>query len=463
VESFRAMQERDALIASGPPARGVGAIGRAAMPRVSGPGWVYLYIAIEIGCQLALLSEALSPARVVFRSMAVGANLLMLLVIPGRPVFQHPSRNLAFFILTVVTLSALNPSGSTLQAAMVHWAFYLAVIAPVFWVMRLELTESVPVRVITLLWLYGTLSASFGILQVYFPGQFEPAISSQIRPERALMIRLSSGALVVRPMGLTDLPGGAAVGGLHAALFGLGMALTKPFRGAAVAGVTSMVIGITCIYLSHVRSGLVTLAICCVVLLIVLAASGRLSRLVLALVIGAFVAVLGFEVAFSLSDSVAARFGSLLADDPGTVYRVNRGSMIEHALFELLPQYPLGGGLGRWGMVNLYFGRFEDLLPVEVQWAGWVADGGLPLLLLYPAAVVTAIWAAVRAAIAATTTELGVMAAIVAAYGVGTLALTFSYAVFMSTGGIQFWLLSAVLLRSIASKRGARGVLDQAR
>ena len=40
----------------------------------SGAGWIFLCVGVMIVCQLALLSSALAPARVVFRSAAFGVS-----------------------------------------------------------------------------------------------------------------------------------------------------------------------------------------------------------------------------------------------------------------------------------------------------------------------------------------------------------------------------------------------------
>src|SRR4051812_11714768 len=161
------MQDRGALVVSELSALDADAASRGASARRTGPGWIYLYIAIQFGCQLALLTEALAPARVLFRSMALGASLFMLVAIPGRPAFRHPSRYFALAVLTIISLAAFNPESSTLLAAAAHLAFYVAVIAPVFWTMRLQLTETVLVHLITILWAFGTLSSAVGILQIY--------------------------------------------------------------------------------------------------------------------------------------------------------------------------------------------------------------------------------------------------------------------------------------------------------
>jgi hypothetical protein len=46
-------------------------------------------------------------------------------------------------------------------------------------------------------------------------------------------------------------------------------------------------------------------------------------------------------------------------------------------------------------------------------------------------------------------TALATWAAIVTAYGVGALASCFSYPLFMSTAGLEFWLLNAALLQEM--------------
>ena len=53
---------------------------------------------------------------------------------------------------------------------------------------------------------------------------------------------------------------------------------------------------------------------------------------------------------------------------------------------ELLFEYPLGAGLGRWGMAAGYFGSSRELAtPVwaEIQFTGWMIDGGVLMIALY--------------------------------------------------------------------------------
>lgn len=414
--------------------------------RAPGAAWIFVYIAIQFACQLALLSQALAPARVFFRSAAFCASLLFLLLVPRGIGARSAARSFALVTMAILTLSAVNPAGGAPLAVVAHWALYLAILAPIFWVSRLELKGNILEKVMLVFWAFHLLSSIFALLQVYFPGQFQPAVTTFITEKHVATIRLASGEYVPRPMGLSDTPGAAAGSGLYAALLGVGVVFTRPFRFAAPLGLAGMVIGMTCIYLSQVRAVLVMLGICFLVLTALLAFSGRLPRLVWVLVIGSVVGLAGFELAFELGGTtVTNRLASLVEHDPTTVYRVNRGRMLEHAFETLLPEYPLGAGLGHWGMMNAYFGSREHEIGAELQFVGWLLDGGVPLILVYLAAILSAIFFAVRTTLRATEARMEGWAAVVGAYDVGTLALCFSYVPFMSSPGLEFWLINAVL------------------
>jgi hypothetical protein len=417
--------------------------------RDGGPGWVFAYLAIEIACQLALLSPELAPARVFFRSAAFGTSLLFLVLVPnvaGR--VSHPARMLAGLAVLILSLSAFNPSGGALLAVVAHWSLYFAVLAPLFWVSRLRLPEGTLGRLLVALWVFHTISAGVGLLQVYFPGRFQPALTTFITEKQMLMIRLASGEWVPRPMGLTDTPGGAAASGLFAALLGIGVVLARPFRFAPAMGFLSMTMGMACLYLSQIRAALVMLGICFFVVVVILGVSGRISRAFWSVSFGVVVVIIGFNLAFDVAgDTVTSRLSSLTQSDPTTVYQNNRGFMLEDAFLNVLPKYPLGAGLGHWGMMNVYFGSPDDYIGAEIQWVGWMLDGGIPLMVVYSVALLTTIYHAVRTSLRGIGGRFGGWAAIIAAYDVGTFALCFSYAPFVGSAGLEFWLLNAVLIQ----------------
>lgn len=440
---------RELVIPRRPEARLESATDPRDKTKAGGPAWIFTFIGIEIFCQLALLVQELAPARVFFRSASLGSSLAYLALVPsGIRRVSHLARWMGLLVIALVSLAALNPSGGTPLAVVAHWALYIAVIAPLFWVARLKLPESTLPTLLLVLWIFHTLSSAVGLLQVYFPGQFQPALATFISEKQMLMIRLSSGAWVPRPMGLTDTPGGAAGSGLFAVLLGIGVVLARPFRGAPAAGLLSMTMGLACIYLSQVRAALVMLAVCFVVLVILLSASGRLPRVFWSLFFGGIVIVLGFQLAFDLAgDTVTNRLATLVQADPTTVYKDNRGFMLEDAIVNLLPKYPLGAGLGHWGMMNIYFGTPDDRIGAEVQWVGWILDAGIPMLIAYPVAVFAASYHAMRASFVPTAGRLAAWPAVIASYDIGTLALCFSYAPFVGSAGLEFWLLNAVLMQ----------------
>jgi hypothetical protein len=439
-----------ALRAAAPATVGAASTLAVGLRKYAGPGWIYAYVAIQFACQFALLTKTLAPARVFFRSGSFGASLLFLILVPGSSRSgANMARTMALVIMTIVTFSAFNPGGAEPLAVLAHWAMYLGVLAPLFWVARLDVGDKTLERLLLILWAFHTASSAVGLLQVYFPGQFQPALTTFIQERQALMIRLASGEAVIRPMGLTDTPGGAAGSGLYAALIGIGVFLTRPFSGARFLGVASMTIGLACIYLSQVRSALVMLGFSFFFLIGLLTLSARLPRAAWLLVVGGLVVFVGFEVAFDVAgNTVTDRLATLVQYDPGTVYRTNRGNMIEEAISELLPQYPLGAGLARWGMMNLYFGSSHASIGAEVQWVAWILDGGILLVLAYPVALLGVTLHAIRECLKPSETGRDAWAGVVAAYDIGGLALCFSYVPFMTSVGLELWLLNAVLIQS---------------
>jgi hypothetical protein len=424
-----------------------------------GPSWVYAFIAIEFICQLALLVPALAPARVIFRSAALGSSLVFLVLIPAKTRHWQAVEWFGLATLMVVSLSALNPGGGAPLAVLAHWGMYLAVLSPLLWTGRLALNERTLGGLLICLWVFHFASSVTGVLQVAFPGRFQPALTTFVSEREVMMIRLASGTWVTRPMGLTDTPGGAGPSGFYATLLGLGIVLLRPFPWARFVGVASMLTGMVCIYLSQVRVALVLLFVCFTVLVALLMLSGRISGLIGSLMLVGAVMIVGFEIAFAVGgEMMSARVQSLIESPPLTVYQTNRGFMLDGTFFTLLPDYPLGAGLGHWGMMNAYFGSREHEIGAELQWTGWVLDGGFPLIVTYVGALLAALWIAVRESLRAVDVGRRCLAAVVAAYDIGVIALCFSYAPFMGATGIEFWLLNGVLLCTSTGLRGRPGV-----
>ncbi|NTX58625.1 hypothetical protein [Myxococcus sp. CA039A] len=417
---------------------------------------VPLFVGLLIACQLALLVEAISPVRVVVRTLSFGLSLALLVLVPGRSL-KHPALPFVLGALGITALNFFNPGTVSALGAMAQLAIQLSIVAPLLWVTRLSIDPKTFRLTLALLFFFNTASATVGVLQVYFPGRFQPNVSTMIQNQgeayvRSLEFETVSGERVFRPMGLTDMPGGAATGAFYSVLLGGGFLLSSRRGWVRGMSVGSILVGLLCLYLCQVRALALMLVVCVAAMALVLALSGRLARLATLVVVvgGAAVFTFGWAVAVG-GDAVFARWNSLFEERPEQVYHRNRGLFLEVTLNDLLPVYPLGAGLGRYGMANAYFGDNSDparpSLWAEIQWTAWVYDGGFLVMVLYPLGLLAAMAWVFRIARQRETTggEFWLWGSVIFAYNLGALALTFSYSFFMSQMGMEFWLLNAAL------------------
>lgn len=423
----------------------------------SGP-WLDLprFMMLQILCQVALLIPGIGPFRIVLRMAAFGASILLLWMLPKGECMPHPAARAAVTVLLLYVAGIVHPNGNTIIAAAAQVGLNAAILAPIFWVSRLQMNPRLLRSSLLLFWCFHCLSSVLGVVQTYFPGQFQPAVSTVITANEmegymeSLMIETASGEKVYRPMGLTDIPGGAGNSGYYTVLLGIGFFLTERSRMLRTVFLGSMMLGLSVILLSQVRAILVMLCLCLVVLACVLVRRGEVRRLATLIQVLAAVAIIGVFTALYLGgDSVTSRLETLVADDPTDVYKRNRGGFLTETIEVLLPQYPLGAGLGRWGMMNAYFGDNSNptsaSIWAEIQWTGWVLDGGLPLTLAYVAAIFVALWTSYKVASMSLNHPIYLWGGVILAYNFGVLALTFSYPVFIGASGMEFWLLNSAL------------------
>jgi len=426
----------------------------------SSPRWIYALFVFQFACQLFLAFASVGGMRALVRAAAFGISLVFLVMLQGRGR-RHPAALSALAVLGITAVNVFHPGTRSFFAGVASVGLYMAVIAPVLWGPRLRMDVSSLRKVVLILWAFHSVSAGFGVLQVYFPGRFQPNLSQAIvamgeNYTEALHITTATGESTLRPMGLTDIPGGASMAGFYAFLLSAGLLLSSRRKLLRLLCVTSMFIGSAAIYLSYVRSVLVLLVVCLIAMLSLLVMRGELKRVFAFSAVTVGMALVGFLLAVTLGgDGVLSRISTLVEDDPSEVYHRNRGRFLEYTLEEVLPNNLLGTGLARWGMVSVYFGdrdmivtNIEQDIWVEIQWTGWVVDGGLPLMLAYSVSILLALWTAFRIAtgrLGAQHRGLWPLAAIVFAYSVGGLALTFNFPFFVSQSGLEFWVLNALL------------------
>jgi hypothetical protein len=416
--------------------------------------WIIAFVLLGMFSQLALLNENLAKLRVIFRCAPFLASIALLILPKGR--YRHPAQQVGLLALLILALSFANPATyDSPIAALAQCAFYTAIIGPLFWVSSFQVSLRTVTVIVFLFWLFHTLSAFFGVLQTLYPGSYQPAIASALAgsEERAetLRITLADGSSIFRPMGLTDTPGGAAGSGFSAILFGLGILLSTRSRSLTIASVLSIAIGFYVIYLSMVRVHLVTIGICICAAASAFALMNDWKRVTKLVVVIAPAALIAFSLALSVGGSaVQERMTSLTDDSAGSIYYNSRGRFLANTLDDLLPKYPFGAGPGHWGMMGGYFGKPETLQWAEIQWTAWLLDGGILFVLAYFFAVVFTVWWAWRLTTIGARNALASWAVMIFALDVSVVALTFSYPVFCSQSGMEFWLLNACIFSAFA-------------
>jgi hypothetical protein len=180
---------------------------------------------------------------------------------------------------------------------------------------------------------------------------------------------------------------------------------------------------------------------------VVLVRQGRVAKATSFTTLAAALVGGSFLLAVTLGgQSIVDRFVTLFADDPMSVYYHARGVQLDYTLSELLYQFPLGAGLGRWGMAAGYFGTSNvPGLWAEIQITGWMIDGGVPMIVLYAGAIVVTALAQFRLTGAAMHPRIAACAAVVFAANLGTAAMVISFTPFVAQIGIQYWFLAGAL------------------
>ncbi|HEU4937662.1 MAG TPA: hypothetical protein VFT39_14475 [Vicinamibacterales bacterium] len=368
---------------------------------------------------------------------------------------SHPAQPWIFAAMAYVVVMFFHPLTASTFAGLAQFVLYLSVIAPIFWAGTFVRTPERLARLMALLLICNGLNAVVGVLQVYDPGRWMPPEMSRVMTESVyglgtVTYRGPDGRTIVRPPGLFDTPGAVAGPGMYAALLGLVFATSAIAWWKRVAALAGSFAGIAAIYLSQVRVSLVVSVLMLASYFSLLLMQERRSR---AMVFGgAAVAIVIATFSFALvlgGESIAERTFTLFAQDPLALYAGSRGGQLSYTFGELLQKYPMGAGLGRWGMIAVYFGNSAkpgaEPLWVEIQVAGWAIDGGVALLLLYIGALVVTLMTDARVAGSHPDARVRACASVVLAANLGTAALIFTFTPFVTQIGLQFWFLAGAL------------------
>ncbi len=415
--------------------------------------WLTFFVFGTFFMQIMLIPQQLFPIRTYLRIAMFACSLALLFVVPGKMKFL-PATSLAMLIVGIFCLGLLHPETNSPVSAAAAIMLNFAIISPIFWVPRLKLDTEQFRMTLIMIWAFHAASSGLGILEVYYPDQFSreskiTELFDKIMVE-GLQVTLADGTRVYRPMGFSDSPGGAAASGYLAILLGSGLLLTRTHIVLKVLFLASVAAGLFCILLCQIRS-LVILAVLCELAMVgVLALRGQVFRIIGMLVVIPVLVVGASLWAFSIGgEQVSNRLLTMTEGSAGEFYYSKRGRFLEEFVNELLPMYPLGAGLGRWGMTNAYFGDRASTASVpiwvEIQPNAWLLDGGVPLVLAYYAAILLCIAFSFKLAVI----RKGIVAdfaTIVFTLNLAIFANTFSYVPFIGQSGLTFWLMNGCLM-----------------
>jgi len=427
-------------------------------------GIAELFIVSQTALPAVLFLPGTQPFRFYIRVASFAISLALLAwwaVGNSKTTRLHPSHN--WLVVSIVYLAAMvfHPFTSSIVGGVAQLVLYVSVMAPLFWAPAIVRGPDHLARLMTLFLVCNGINALVGVLQVYDPDRWMPQEMSRLVTESAYGLGAVTyrgpNGLIVRPPGLFDNPGAVAGPAMYAALLGLVFATSAMslFKRAVALGASFA--GIAAIYLSQVRVSLVVLAVMLATYVVVLSLHSRMRRALTFGAIAGGLIVATFTFAVSLGgESIIERTFTLFAQDPVSLYTASRGGQLVYTFDDLVTTYPLGAGLGRWGMIAGYFGTGgERPLWAEIQIAGWAIDGGIPLLLLGIAAPVIALAAQWKVAMGDPNSKVRACAAVILAANFGTAALIFSFTPFVTQIGLQFWFLAGAI-HAIATPPAAR-------
>ena len=91
----------------------------------------------------------------------------------------------------------------------------------------------------------------------------------------------------------------------------------------------------------------------------------------------------------------------------------------------------------------------------EIQFTGWMIDGGVLMIAIYMGALVTATWSQWRIAQDGRFPRLAVCAAVIMAANIGPALIIVSFTPFVTQVGIQYWFLAGAL-HGVACRYGVK-------
>jgi hypothetical protein len=439
----------------------------AAVPARIPWGFAEVFIISQTALPALLYLPGSQPFRLPIRFSAFAISLAAFAWYQIESTTQAPRSKMQGWIAGIMALLGLmlfHPQTSSLLGGIAHMAVYFSVLAPLFWAPEFVKTPEQIARILWLLLLCSGANAVVGVLQVYDPARWLPAEFSRViiageGGVNALTYIGAQGQRIVRPPGLFDTPGAVCGPAMFAALLGLVFAVSAipAWKRALSLGIAGA--GMAAIYLTQVRVSLVATVVMMTVYFVVALRQGRTGRATQFGMLAAGAVVLSLSLAVALGGAaITDRVNSLFAADPFTVYKGARGDLLTYTFYDLLYQYPLGAGLGRWGMASGYFASANPnsaSIWAEIQFTGWMIDGGVLMIAIYMGALITTTLSQWKIAKDTHYPRLSVCAAVILAANLGPAIMIISFTPFVTQVGIQYWFLAGVL-HGVACRYGVQ-------
>ena len=369
-------------------------------------------------------------------------------------------------VMVLLALMLFHPQTTTIYGGFAHMAVYFAVMAPLFWAPVFVRTPERLARLLWLLLICSGINSVVGVLQVYDPHRWLPTEFSRVITTNTdlgldpVTFVGARGERIVRPPGLFDTPGAVAGPGMSAALLGLIFATSAIAAWKRAFALTLAVAGLAAIYLSQVRISLVMTALMMSAYFATTMRQHRYARATQFGILSGGILVGSFLLAITLGGpTIGERVMTLFSSDPLSVYQNARGVQLQLTFQELLFEHPFGAGLARWGMAATYFGVFTLDSPglwAEIQFTGWMIDGGVLLIALYCGAILVTALSQWKIATTSSNPRLATCAAVVMSANLGVAALIFSFTPFNTQIGIQYWFFAGAL-HGVACSYGSQG------
>ncbi len=426
-------------------------------------GWIECFLPVLFLLNGLLLLPGTQPLRFAIRAAPFLASLAALAFFRRRTPLP-PGGFVLQLSLALLLLNLFHPQ-TQLKSGLAQIVFQTSIVCPAFWAASLVRDDRHLLRILWIFFLCNGIGSAIGILQIYFPDQFLPAefsVGASASWLQSLRFVNPGGRVLVRPPGLSDLPGGAAMAGSLTAILGFAFSSLRSTRlwlrvGCFLAALS----GISVLYLTQVRS--LTLMTLFALLLLAFASLGqpRIWNRAWIASAGALLIFGSFTWAVALGgDKVRDRFLDLTDHSVADSFDSSRGWFWRYTFGEALARYPLGAAPGRWGMMDVYFGDPDrpDSAPLwaEIQPTGWLFDGGVPLWLLYGAALFSSMVFLFRVARSSRYGAVVPFAATLAfCINFNIIGASFSGPTFNTAMGLQYWLLVALVYG--AARKSWRG------